>query len=29
MRFKMDENLPLEAPALLRQAGYDAVTVVE
>lgn len=29
MRFKIDENPPLEAPALLRQAGYDAVTVVE
>lgn len=27
MRFKIDENLPVEAAGLLRQAGYDAETV--
>ncbi len=29
MRFKLDENLPAEAADLLRDAGYDAVTVLE
>jgi len=29
MRFKVDENLPVEAAALLRKAGYDAITVGE
>ena len=29
MRFKIDENLPVEAAELLRQAGHDAVTVLE
>ncbi len=27
MRFKIDENLPIEAAALLREAGHDADTV--
>ena len=27
MRFKIDENLPLEAATTLRQAGFDAETV--
>ena len=26
-KFKLDENLPLEAAALLRDAGYDAATI--
>jgi len=26
-RFKVDENLPVEVAELLRQAGYDALTV--
>lgn len=29
MRFKIDENLPVEAANLLRQAGYDVKTVAE
>ena len=29
MEFKVDENLPAEACQLLRQAGHDAMTVVE
>jgi len=29
MDFKIDENLPVEVADLLRQVGYDAVTVVE
>ena len=29
MKFKVDENLPVEVADLLRQADYDAVTVVE
>lgn len=29
MEFKVDENLPVEVTDLLRQAGYDAVTVLE
>ncbi|MCP4126201.1 MAG: hypothetical protein GY753_03955 [Gammaproteobacteria bacterium] len=27
MRFKVDENLPIEVAEVLRQAGYDAFTV--
>jgi uncharacterized protein DUF5615 len=27
MKFKIDENLPIEAAALLREAGHDALTV--
>jgi predicted nuclease of predicted toxin-antitoxin system len=29
MRLKIDENLPVEAAALLREEGHDAVTVRE
>src|SRR3990172_5316098 len=29
MKFKLDENLPIEAAALLRDAGIDASTVTE
>jgi len=29
MRFKIDENLPLQAAELLRTAGHDAATVLE
>lgn len=29
MKFKVDENLPVDAAQLLRQAGYDAATVSE
>jgi predicted nuclease of predicted toxin-antitoxin system len=29
MKFKIDENLPVEAAELLRQTGYDAATVLE
>ena len=29
MRFKVDENLPVEAAKLLCQAGHDAVTVLQ
>ncbi len=29
MRFKVDENLPVEVTELLQQAGHDASTVVE
>ena len=29
LKFKMDENLPVEAADLLRQFGHDAVTVSE
>lgn len=29
MRFKIDENLPIEVAELLRQDGYDAATVWE
>jgi hypothetical protein len=29
MKFKIDENLPVEVANLIRQAGYDAVTVLE
>ena len=28
-RFKVDENLPVEAAELLRLAGYDALTVLD
>jgi predicted nuclease of predicted toxin-antitoxin system len=27
MKFKVDENLPVEAAELIRNEGYDAVTV--
>ncbi len=29
MKFKVDENLPVEVALLLRQAGYDALTVFD
>ncbi len=29
MKFKTDENLPIEAAEVLRRAGHDAVTVLE
>ena len=29
MKFKIDENLPREVAALLRDAGHDAMTVVD
>ena len=29
MRFKVDENLPIEIAKLLRDAGHDALTVQE
>jgi predicted nuclease of predicted toxin-antitoxin system len=29
MKFKIDENLPVEVAELLRQAGYDTTTAVE
>jgi len=29
MKFKVDENLPIEVADLLRQVGYDAVNVFE
>jgi predicted nuclease of predicted toxin-antitoxin system len=29
MKFKIDENLPVEIAAALREAGHDAMTVVE
>ena len=29
MKFKLDENLPIEAAELLREAGHNAVTVLE
>ena len=29
MKFKVDENLPVEVAELLRQQGYDAVTVLD
>ena len=28
-RFKLDENLPVEAAELFRSAGYDAMTVLD
>ncbi len=29
MKFKVDENLPVDVAELLREAGYDAATVLE
>ena len=29
MRFKVDENLPVEAAEVLRQGGHDAMTVLD
>lgn len=29
MKFKIDENLPIEVAELLKQANYDAITVLE
>ena len=29
MRFKLDENLPVELVGLFREAGHDAVTVLD
>jgi predicted nuclease of predicted toxin-antitoxin system len=29
MKFKVDENLPVETAAALRAAGHDAMTVLE
>lgn len=29
MKFKVDENLPVEVADLLRQAGYDTATVFD
>jgi predicted nuclease of predicted toxin-antitoxin system len=29
MRFKVDENLPIEVAEMLRQAGHDVATVLE
>ena len=29
MRFKVDENLPVEVAEMLRQTGHDAATVLE
>ena len=29
MKFKVDENLPVELAELLRNEGYDAITVIE
>jgi predicted nuclease of predicted toxin-antitoxin system len=29
MRFKIDENLPVEVAESLRQAGHDAATVLD
>lgn len=29
MRFKIDENLPHEVAALLRNVGHDAVTILD
>jgi len=29
MKFKIDENLPIEVAEMLRQAGHDAATVLE
>jgi predicted nuclease of predicted toxin-antitoxin system len=29
MRFKVDENMPIEAAEALRRAGHDAATVLE
>jgi predicted nuclease of predicted toxin-antitoxin system len=29
VKFKIDENLPVEIAGLLRAVGYDAMTVIE
>jgi hypothetical protein len=29
MKFKIDENLPIEVAVALREAGHDAMSVVE
>lgn len=29
MRFKIDENLPVEVAAILKEAGHDAMTINE
>jgi predicted nuclease of predicted toxin-antitoxin system len=29
MRFKVDENLPIEVAELLQQANHDALTILE
>lgn len=29
MKFKIDENLPVEAAEVLQQAGHDAITVLD
>ena len=29
MKFKLDENLPVEAATLLREAGHEALTVLD
>jgi len=29
MKFKVDENLPIEVTELFKQSGYDAMTVLE
>ena len=29
MKFKLDENLPIEASTLLREAGHDSLTVLD
>ena len=29
MKFKLDENLPVEASILLREAGHDSLTVLD
>lgn len=29
MKFKLDENIPVEASALLQEAGYDSLTVLD
>ena len=29
MKFKIDENLPIEVAELFKQSGYDAMTVLE
>jgi predicted nuclease of predicted toxin-antitoxin system len=29
MKFKLDENLPIEASIMLREAGHDSLTVLD
>ncbi|MBU0985654.1 MAG: hypothetical protein KKH68_00240 [Proteobacteria bacterium] len=29
MKFKIDENLPIEVTSLLKENGYDAITVLQ